>query len=143
MADETRDSTEIKETDIIFDCPYCGKSLAIDYRGAGLMIPCMDCGKTVEVPIPEGMDIGDIDSSDEDQEIQILHLRRLLSESEYRIQQLQGELEDATARRDLLERERTVTTERNVAIKPKMDALQSTLQAAVETVGEIMKEIED
>ena len=30
------DAAEIRDTDIQFDCPQCGKSLVIDYRGAGL-----------------------------------------------------------------------------------------------------------
>ena len=56
MTDAVEESSEVKETDIVFDCPHCGKSLAIDYRGAGLTIPCTDCGNYVEVPIPDGMD---------------------------------------------------------------------------------------
>ena len=37
-------------TDIVFDCPHCGKSLAIDARGAGLMINCPECQLDVQVP---------------------------------------------------------------------------------------------
>ena len=37
-------------TDIVFDCPHCGKSLAIDARGAGLMINCPECEQDVQVP---------------------------------------------------------------------------------------------
>ena len=29
------DEEEIRDTDIAFDCPQCGKNLVIDYRGAG------------------------------------------------------------------------------------------------------------
>lgn len=36
--------------DIIFNCPYCTKSLAIDERGAGARVKCVDCGKAVVVP---------------------------------------------------------------------------------------------
>lgn len=36
--------------DIAFDCPHCGKSLAIDMRGAGLMIHCPECRQVVQVP---------------------------------------------------------------------------------------------
>lgn len=99
MKDELDNSPEeIRETDIVFDCPHCGKSLAIDYRGAGLTIECSDCGREVEVPIPEGMQITDIDSSEEEQEIRILNLRRLLVEKEYRIRQLENQLAEAMAR---------------------------------------------
>jgi transcription elongation factor Elf1 len=73
-------SNEILETDIVFDCPHCQKSLAIDYRAAGLAIPCSDCQKTVEVPIPEGMDISDLDSSDDDLRVRAIHLREALKD---------------------------------------------------------------
>ena len=92
MADTPDEVADIKETDIIFDCPHCGKSLAIDYRGAGLAIPCTDCGKEVEVPIPEGMELTDIDSSDEEQEIRILNLRRSLAAAEFRVEQLEAQV---------------------------------------------------
>lgn len=46
-------TAEIAETDIIFDCPQCAKSLAIDGRGAGLMITCPDCGTRIQVPYPD------------------------------------------------------------------------------------------
>ncbi len=90
MANPESDSQEIKETDIIFDCPHCGKSLAIDYRGAGLSIPCSDCGRHVDVPIPDGMEVTDIDSTEEEQEIRILNLRRSLGEADSRILQLES-----------------------------------------------------
>ncbi|MCK5850579.1 MAG: hypothetical protein KAH23_06650 [Kiritimatiellae bacterium] len=97
MAETTENSNEIKDTDIVFDCPHCGKSLAIDYRGAGLFIPCTDCGKTVTVPIPEGMELADIDLSEEEQEIKILHLRKSLIVAEHRIVQLELELKKVTS----------------------------------------------
>lgn len=39
-------------TDIIFNCPHCTKSLAVDERGAGRKVKCVDCGGVVTVPIP-------------------------------------------------------------------------------------------
>lgn len=36
--------------DIVFNCPYCGKSLAIDPRGAGMIVQCVDCGREIQVP---------------------------------------------------------------------------------------------
>ena len=55
------DAAEIRDTDIQFDCPQCGKSLVIDYRGAGLEIACSQCGASVLVPIPDGMELTDLD----------------------------------------------------------------------------------
>ena len=37
---ENTEEAEIRDTDIVFDCPHCGKNLVIDYRGAGLQINC-------------------------------------------------------------------------------------------------------
>lgn len=41
---------EPARSDIIFDCPHCGKSLAIDPRGAGMVVACPDCQQEVSVP---------------------------------------------------------------------------------------------
>ena len=98
-----RDGDTILPTDIVFDCPYCSKSLAIDYHGAGLVIPCTDCGKDVEVPIPEGMEVSDIDSSEEEQEVRILNLRKSLAAAEKRISDLENQIEELTRRHQRLE----------------------------------------
>ena len=94
MSTETNRVADIKATDLVFDCPYCGKSLAIDYHGAGLTIQCTDCQKDVMVPIPEGMEVTDFDTDEKDRELQILHLRRSLTMAEERIKALQQEREN-------------------------------------------------
>ncbi|MEM7393646.1 MAG: hypothetical protein AAF492_14975 [Verrucomicrobiota bacterium] len=40
----------IKGSDIIFECPSCSKSMAIDFAGAGLLINCPECGIPIQVP---------------------------------------------------------------------------------------------
>ena len=42
----------ITPNDIVFECPHCGKSLAIDKRGAGIQIQCPDCSHAIIVPAP-------------------------------------------------------------------------------------------
>lgn len=42
--------TELQPDDIIFECPQCGKSLAIDVRGAGFIVRCPDCKAEIQVP---------------------------------------------------------------------------------------------
>lgn len=137
--DKPEESTEIKETDIVFDCPHCGKSLAIDYRGAGLTIPCTDCGKNVQVPIPEGMEITDIDSSEEDQEIRILNLRRSLTAAEHKVEQMSAEVEEMVTRREMLEKVRTghianfgVILEKVAAIQKSLDEIHKALAKIAE-----------
>jgi len=38
--------------DILFTCPHCSKSLAIDDKGAGLTINCPDCQNPTTIPQP-------------------------------------------------------------------------------------------
>lgn len=139
MVEKPDDSADIKETDIIFDCPHCGKSLAIDYRGAGLSIPCTDCGRIVEVPIPEGMELTDIDSTDEEQEIRILNLRRSLTAAESRIEQLESEVEALHARRESLEQSRTASMSKFGVILEKIAMIQKALTDVSRTLQDISK----
>ena len=37
--------------DIVFNCPACGKSLAIDERAAGQAVQCTDCKQSITVPL--------------------------------------------------------------------------------------------
>jgi transcription elongation factor Elf1 len=143
MTDRPDESTEIKETDIVFDCPHCGKSLAIDYRGAGLTSPCTDCGKNVQVPIPEGMEITDIDSSEEEQEVRILNLRRSLASAELKIEQLSAEVEELTTRREMLEKVRISQISRFGIVMEKVAAIQKSLediQKALAKITEMARE---
>ena len=130
---------EIKDTDIVFDCTHCGKSLAIDYRGAGLTIPCTDCGKPVEVPIPDGMELADFDSSEEEQELRILNLRRSLSLAEERVEQLEQEFAALSERRELLEQGRVKSLQQLSLVFEKAQAMQQAL-AVLTTAAAAMVE---
>ena len=69
MADQQESAVDIGPEDIVFNCPKCGKSLTIDARGTGLMVPCPDCGTQVMVPAPgEASDAADMLSPEEMQE---------------------------------------------------------------------------
>lgn len=59
--DIEEESLESIGNDIVFDCEHCGKSLVIDVRGAGLKIQCPECKGDISVPIPEGIELSDID----------------------------------------------------------------------------------
>lgn len=41
---------EIGINDVVFDCPHCHKSLAVDKIAAGIELDCPKCGKKVTVP---------------------------------------------------------------------------------------------
>lgn len=95
--------TEIRDTDIVFDCPHCGHNLAIDYRGAGLQISCVNCGESVLVPIPDGMKIDDLDIEPGEILKQLFAARRSLQRLEFRVEELEQELRAMTIRRDTLQ----------------------------------------
>lgn len=86
------DSVEIRDTDISFDCPNCGKQLVIDYRGAGLEIECSFCGSHVLVPIPDGMQLADLDLDSGEILKQLFATRRNYQKAELEIQALRTRL---------------------------------------------------
>ena len=89
---ESADEAEIRDTDISFDCPHCGKSLVIDYRGAGLQINCSECGEPVLVPIPDGMQLNDLDLDPGEILKQLFATRRNYQKAELQIQALKARL---------------------------------------------------
>lgn len=103
---------EIRATDIVFDCPQCGHNLAIDYRGAGLQITCVECGSPVQVPIPDGMKIDDLDLSTGELLSQLFQTRRMLQKSEQHVAELEETLNSVKLRRTELERARMTTMHR-------------------------------
>lgn len=50
MTDQENTPNDFTENDLIFECPYCNKSMAIDKRGMGLTINCPECDGLVRVP---------------------------------------------------------------------------------------------
>ena len=109
-ADDAGD--EIRPTDIVFDCPNCGHNLAIDYRGAGLQIKCVECGMPTLVPIPEGMTVTDLDLSPGELLAQLFQTRGVLNKREMQIAELSQALDSVKARRSELERSRMTTLHR-------------------------------
>ena len=89
---EQEEGAEIRDTDIVFDCPHCGKNLVIDYRGAGLQINCSECGETVLVPIPDGMDVADLDLDPGEILKQLFATRRNFQKAELKVQALKARL---------------------------------------------------
>ena len=132
---ETKDPNEIRDSDIVFVCPFCSKSLAIDCRGAGLTISCPDCNNKIEIPIPEGMEVTDIDSSDADKAVRLIHLREVISDSQQRILNLEQEIKDITLRRDALESIRTENALRFEVIEREVSNIQRSILRITEVLG--------
>ena len=91
-AAQEAEGAEIRDTDIVFDCPNCGKSLVIDYRGAGLQIDCSSCGAGVLVPIPDGMELADLDLDPGEILKQLFATRRNYQKAEQQVQALKTRL---------------------------------------------------
>ena len=127
MGKSISDPNEVRETDVVFDCPFCSKSLAIDVRGAGLVIACPDCGGQVQVPIPEGLDISDLDAVSGDEEVRIIHLRELLLSAQVRIRELEDELEGLRQRRDALEQFRAESSVRFDVLGRELENIQRSM----------------
>ena len=122
MTDTQNEEAEIRDTDIVFDCPHCGKNLVIDYRGAGLQIECSDCGEPVLVPIPDGMDISDLDIDEGEILKQLFATRRNYQKEVLKVQELQ---------RQLLQ-----IKESAAAMQTTLAALNATLDALIAVAGE-------
>lgn len=101
-------ATDVQPTDIVFECPQCGKSLAIDPRGIGLVVICPDCQTQVQVPAPR---LDTIEMSEED------------TGGERGV--------NLTERIRLLERFRAVDQERLQQISAEMGLIQSALDRVV------------
>lgn len=142
MSKDMSDPNEIRESDIVFNCPFCEKSLAIDCRGAGLTIACPDCNNKIAVPIPENMEVSDIDSSDEDKAVRIIHMREVISSSQSKIMEMESEVKEITLRRDALESVRVENSIRFEVIQREIESIQRSLlriQEVLASTGESSK----
>jgi len=157
MSDEpqtNQEITEIHEGDILFDCPFCGKNMAIESAGAGLMVPCATCGKRVQVPIPDqetpdapvateasavAATPASVEGGESPEEI-IRQLDAALSMSNKQVDQLMEEKEALQERRAYLEQMRTANVKRLKEISAELEAMQNALDRALVLVAEVRAE---
>ncbi len=129
-------SGEFQEGDIIFDCPECGKSLAIDPRGAGLMITCPDCEARIQVPFPEE-DEAALEEAIE-QAPPNMDYAEALTASQQKVRDQMQALEAVSKRRDYLEKMRVENVECLKVIKQEM----MIIQAAVDRITSAIQDAE-
>ncbi len=127
---------DIRDTDILFECPKCGKSMVIDYRGAGLTIPCTDCKHPVDVPIPKGMDLTDLDSSPADQGVRVIQMRELLSDAQRTMYAQDNLIESLRAEIESANRRAEATEKRFQNIRREAEVIQR----AIEQMGRIIND---
>ena len=147
----TQEITEIHEGDILFDCPFCGKNMAIESAGAGLMVLCASCGKRVQVPIPD-METPDepvatqpsgapaVDSDSDNPEEVILQLDSALSMSNKQVDELMEEKEALQERRAYLEQMRSANVERLKEISAELETMQNALDRALVLLAAVRAE---
>ena len=119
MSDTTAASaSDINDKDIIFECPECTKSFAIDCRGAGLVIACPGCTEMVQVPDPKGL----VDES--------------AAAYEVKINQLSTSLRELTARRKYLEHLRV----ENMGFMKTIGENMLMMQEAIDRINAVIAE---
>lgn len=130
MDNETQD-VEIMPTDIVFDCPHCGHNLVVDYRAAGLQVPCPSCGAIIQAPIPEGMHLEDLDSDPGELLSQLLQTRRMLVKAEAVAQQMGEKVAEMT--QQIAEYRKTL-----LAVKARVETLQEAADLANATRQDVL-----
>ena len=116
MIGNSMTENQITDSDIVFECPKCGKSMAIESKGAGRIVTCPRCRHRVVVPddrtgtqpaVPETP----------------VHY----TESDLKIQQLTTSLKELTARRKYLEHLRSENLSRFRSLKDELAVIQQAL----------------
>jgi len=135
---EVHETAEGSGEDIIFDCPHCGKSLAIDARGAGLEITCPDCNAQVMVPgLPleeqeqEEEEPGIFDLLPKEPQARIEALEEALEGSHAKIGRLVESLEEVRDRRRYLEKLRSDNLARFKLISQELEIVQNAMDRIV------------
>ncbi|MCF7837595.1 MAG: hypothetical protein K9N49_03105 [Candidatus Marinimicrobia bacterium] len=128
---------EITENDILFDCPYCEKSLTIDRSAEGLVIQCPDCGQDVEVPPyvpPEYVATDETVMMTVDDRVPVLE--KALAVSQAKVQELVDNLAATQRRRQTLEKARVAQVELLETIGREMVVMQNALDRVTAAIAE-------
>jgi len=123
MSDPAASTDEFTEDDIIFECPFCSKSMAIDKRGMGLTINCPQCNGLVRVPtISE-----DTTQTPDAVNMPVEGLADALDESRDEIQELRDQLKDLEALREKLESHSARQEKKLAELRKEFGFIQSAL----------------
>jgi phage FluMu protein Com len=125
-------NTSIQPNDIVFDCPHCGKSMAIDGAGAGMAITCPDCQNVIQVPYPDTMAA---ETAADASQMQNLHEQ--LTAAQNRIAQLAADLDTANLKVERLE---NTQSELKTHLE-QMSTEWGVIQNALDRVMALMQEI--
>jgi len=123
MSEENTEKTEFTDDDIIFECPFCSKSMAIDKRGMGLTINCAQCNGMVRVPTVSEQ----TDSTPHSLNMPVEGLADALNESRDEIEILKQRISALETLRGKLEKKTSVQEEKLTSLRREFGNIQSTL----------------
>lgn len=130
--EELKLNTSIQPNDIVFDCPHCGKSMAIDGEGAGMAITCPDCQNVIQVPYADTMAA---ETAADANQMQLLHEQ--LSAAQNRVADLAADLDLANRKIEHLEKSQS-------DLKTHLEQMSTewgVIQNALDRVMALMQEI--
>lgn len=147
--DEPEKSDDVRATDIVFNCPHCEHSLAIDRDCAGITLPCPECRHDIIVPLEstasEEPSAGESDEVPPLDELSIAEALSRIAELENelalkndQIKTLMTELEELRFRRTYLEKARSENSRMVLNISSQLSVLQS----SIEQLNEILSATE-
>jgi len=131
---------QVLEQDIVFECPHCSKSMAIDPRGAGYVITCPQCTNQMTVPHPQPQrprSHGNI-SAAVGMQAPVGDLSQALMESSAKVKELTERLREVTARRKYLEHVHSRSSERIEKVRQEF----SVIQGALDRLYDVMQELD-
>lgn len=123
MTDTETNTAEFTEDDIIFECPFCNKSMAIDKRGMGLTINCPECDGLVRVPTVSET----TDSSPDSVSMPVEGLADALDESRQELDDLKSKLATVEELRKKLEEQTREHEEKLTLLRREFGNIQSAL----------------
>jgi predicted nuclease with TOPRIM domain len=125
MAEEFKQKEDVVESDIVFECPSCSKSLAMDRRGAGLTIDCPGCGELVRVPTPS--DLVPESYKDLTEYADIEELQEALIASQEKVSALTSSIGDLARKSSELEVQRTKNSDTIASLRNEFSNIQQAL----------------
>lgn len=123
MTDTALEATQFTDNDIIFECPFCSKSMAIDKRGMGLTINCPQCDGLVRVPTVSESTEATPDSVT----MPIEGLADALDESRDEIDELRGKIRELEVLRTSMEEQSSIQEEKLALLRREFSNIQSAL----------------
>lgn len=125
MSKPETEKSEFTEDDIIFECPFCSKSMAIDKRGMGLTINCPQCKGMVRVPtVSESAENGKHPHS---VNMPVEGLADALDESRDEIEALRSKIEELETLRSKFEQQSSEQETKLSSLRREFANIQSAL----------------